>query len=597
MVGLPGRGKSFISRRVARYLRWKGVPCGVFNAGDYRRQEAGAKATGGSEFFDPKDEKAVRLREKWAEMATNDLMDFLEENQQKDIPASVGILDATNTTVARRQWVVNSILQRNPKWRVLFVESICNDQSMIRENILRSKCGGADFEGVHDANQIVQDFEVRIKHYEEVYEPLSEAEGHAFIKITNVKQNVVIHKVVGAIQTRLTYFLLNLHPVAYPVYLTLPGEAVWERKGTFGGDDDSLTSAGKAYAQRLGRFVWDRISGDVPLTILFADTPGQPTHACRETVRIIQEYLTYRINAELGADGAGGQSSPRKSGGSSRGTSMHRDPTRDPMMVTTRETSTPPVAGDSGRSDSSGYGDVSAKTVAEAIKKQKIRFCPMQSLEGIKYGNFHGKTPARAQERFPKTFAKLFGEQQAQLAAISRNGPGSSIMNFGGGNSPTVGQRNSTPIPIGGVSARSQEGSFEEGTPSLIVTAAPNSHAGQVGGSPFQEPPRLANSGSGPLPARRYLFRPHYNMTFPRGESCRQVSVRLERVLLEIMRLDGPVMVIAPLHPIQGIKTFFQDKQPETSPMAEVPVHVVMESGPKTYVEHNLGLTDNSLES
>ena len=86
-------------------------------------------------------------------------------------------------------------------------------------------------------------------------------------------------------------------------------------------------------------------------------------------------------------------------------------------------------------------------------------------------------------------------------------------------------------------------------------------------------------------------------MTFPRGESCRQVSVRLERVLLEIMRLDGPVMVIAPLHPIQGIKTFFQDKQPETSPMAEVPVHVVMESGPKTYVEHNLGLTDNSLES
>ncbi len=39
MVGLPARGKTYISRKLARYLTWIGVSCRVFNVGEYRRRE------------------------------------------------------------------------------------------------------------------------------------------------------------------------------------------------------------------------------------------------------------------------------------------------------------------------------------------------------------------------------------------------------------------------------------------------------------------------------------------------------------------------------------------------------------------------------
>lgn len=43
-------------------MNWKGVPCKVFNAGQYRRQLLGATATSGAEFFDPQNPKGAELR-------------------------------------------------------------------------------------------------------------------------------------------------------------------------------------------------------------------------------------------------------------------------------------------------------------------------------------------------------------------------------------------------------------------------------------------------------------------------------------------------------------------------------------------------------
>ena len=41
MVGLPARGKTYISKKLARYLNWIGVTTKVFNVGEYRRQTEG----------------------------------------------------------------------------------------------------------------------------------------------------------------------------------------------------------------------------------------------------------------------------------------------------------------------------------------------------------------------------------------------------------------------------------------------------------------------------------------------------------------------------------------------------------------------------
>ena len=64
LVGLPGRGKSFIARKLQNFLTWRGSECKVFNVGKYRRLAADGAC--GADFFDSKNEKAAELRQKAA---------------------------------------------------------------------------------------------------------------------------------------------------------------------------------------------------------------------------------------------------------------------------------------------------------------------------------------------------------------------------------------------------------------------------------------------------------------------------------------------------------------------------------------------------
>ena len=61
MVGLPARGKTYISRKLARYLHWIGVKTKVFNVGEYRREAFHNYAN--KDFFDPSNKKFVEIRE------------------------------------------------------------------------------------------------------------------------------------------------------------------------------------------------------------------------------------------------------------------------------------------------------------------------------------------------------------------------------------------------------------------------------------------------------------------------------------------------------------------------------------------------------
>ncbi|KAI4803102.1 hypothetical protein KUCAC02_006659 [Chaenocephalus aceratus] len=40
MVGLPARGKTYMSKKLTRYLNWIGLPTKVFNVGEYRRESS-----------------------------------------------------------------------------------------------------------------------------------------------------------------------------------------------------------------------------------------------------------------------------------------------------------------------------------------------------------------------------------------------------------------------------------------------------------------------------------------------------------------------------------------------------------------------------
>lgn len=75
MVGLPARGKSYIARKIARFLNWADIKAKVFNIGMYRRYIVGVDCD--SRFFDHNNKEAQKARETCAILAINDLVEFL----------------------------------------------------------------------------------------------------------------------------------------------------------------------------------------------------------------------------------------------------------------------------------------------------------------------------------------------------------------------------------------------------------------------------------------------------------------------------------------------------------------------------------------
>jgi 6-phosphofructo-2-kinase len=67
MVGLPARGKSYIAKKLKRYLSWLGYHTRVFNVGNYRRElvaDQKYSVTAHSfRFFDPTNEAAAEYRD------------------------------------------------------------------------------------------------------------------------------------------------------------------------------------------------------------------------------------------------------------------------------------------------------------------------------------------------------------------------------------------------------------------------------------------------------------------------------------------------------------------------------------------------------
>ena len=76
MVGLPARGKSYISRKLARMLNWTGLKAKVFNIGMYRRVLVGLDCD--SKFFDQTNTEALKARENFAYLAMNDMIAYFE---------------------------------------------------------------------------------------------------------------------------------------------------------------------------------------------------------------------------------------------------------------------------------------------------------------------------------------------------------------------------------------------------------------------------------------------------------------------------------------------------------------------------------------
>ncbi|TLD33571.1 hypothetical protein PspLS_01484 [Pyricularia sp. CBS 133598] len=324
MVGLPARGKSYITKKIQRYLNWQQHNTRIFNVGSRRRVAAGfspraerpvsPKSASGerlraasillngmeqdgditgktnghtnessqdreppsfdlntwkgrpksiagvdgpeaymdqsANFFDPKNTTARALREQVAMDTLDEALDYLLFQN-----GSVGILDATNSTIHRRELIVKRVKEREPKLGILFIESICHDQTLLEAN-MRLKLSGPDY---HDKDPIksLQDFKERVRQYESAYTPLGEWEEKndlQYIQMIDVGRKVVHHRLRGFLSGGIANYLLTFNLAPRQIWITRHGHSEDNQLKKLGGDS-SLTERGHFYAMALHNFI------------------------------------------------------------------------------------------------------------------------------------------------------------------------------------------------------------------------------------------------------------------------------------------------------------------------------------------------------
>uniref|UniRef100_A0A8C6TZU4 6-phosphofructo-2-kinase/fructose-2,6-biphosphatase 4b n=1 Tax=Neogobius melanostomus TaxID=47308 RepID=A0A8C6TZU4_9GOBI len=248
-VGLPARGKTYISKKLTRYLNWIGVPTKVFNVGQYRRECV--KIYKSFEFFRPDNEEGLKIRRQCATTALNDVREYLSVEG-----GQVAVFDATNTTRERRATIMKFAEQNG--FKVFFVESVCEDPDVIAENIVQVKLDSPDY--IHtDTEEAVEDFMKRIKCYESSYQPLDENldKELSYIKVIDVGRRYLVNRVLDHIQSRIVYYLMNIHITPRSIYLSRHGESDLNIKGRIGGDS-GLSDRGREYAMKLRKYIQEQ---------------------------------------------------------------------------------------------------------------------------------------------------------------------------------------------------------------------------------------------------------------------------------------------------------------------------------------------------
>ncbi|KKY18459.1 putative 6-phosphofructo-2-kinase 1 [Phaeomoniella chlamydospora] len=360
MVGLPARGKSYIVKKIARYLNWLQHPTKVFNVGERRRVAAGrsqpaprseAKRERNSQiansdeaklresvrkmslstitpnhiieqsemlpgpalapqinahdhahgfegagltrekshplpapegmdqsatFFDPNNAKALAIREQVALETLDELLNYILNGN-----GSVGILDATNSTLERRKVIMDHIREVAGKdLNVLFLESQCIDENLLERN-MHLKLFGPDYKG-QDPQTALEDFKKRVAMYQKSYAPLGEFEEQhnmPYIQMIDVGRKVITHQIRGFLSLQTVSYLMNFNLAPRQIWLTRHGESEDNTTGKLGGDSH-LTAKGRRFAADLTNFVtsqrtmWERRYQERHSSLVFPPQPG-----------------------------------------------------------------------------------------------------------------------------------------------------------------------------------------------------------------------------------------------------------------------------------------------------------------------------------
>ncbi|CAI4043532.1 fructose-2,6-bisphosphatase SKDI_10G0630 [Saccharomyces kudriavzevii IFO 1802] len=258
MVGLPARGKSFISQKIIRYLSWLSIKAKCFNVGNYRR-DVGGNVPIDAEFFNFENVDGFKLRELAAQNAMKDIVDWFAKEG-----GTVAVFDATNSTRERRKWL-KDVCEKN-NIQPMFLESWSDDHELIANNAKDIGSTSPDYKGF-EPEVAEADFLNRIGQYERFYEPLDAQNDRdmTFVKLINIVEEVVINKIRTYLESRIVFYVMNIRPKPKFIWLSRHGESIYNVEKKIGGDS-SLSERGFQYAKKLKHLVKES-AGEVNLTV------------------------------------------------------------------------------------------------------------------------------------------------------------------------------------------------------------------------------------------------------------------------------------------------------------------------------------------
>ncbi len=212
MVGLPGTGKTHVSRRICRYVSFfHDIPSQIFNVGEYRRKMLGVKLP--ASFYDHSNAEATAKRKEACDKALNDLIEYMSQDGVR-----LGVYDATNSTPEARAGVLKRLKDSELGVKKMFIEVICDDENVLSENIRSVKTCTPDYKDV-DPEEAVKDFAERRKNYMDVYKEVEDHEG-SYVKILNYHK-FVIHNIRGYLPLKVRLRLRNSLELVFFIFPVL----------------------------------------------------------------------------------------------------------------------------------------------------------------------------------------------------------------------------------------------------------------------------------------------------------------------------------------------------------------------------------------
>eukprot|EP00603_Paraphysomonas_imperforata_P009901 CAMPEP_0114476990 /NCGR_PEP_ID=MMETSP0104-20121206/15084_1 /TAXON_ID=37642 ORGANISM="Paraphysomonas imperforata, Strain PA2" /NCGR_SAMPLE_ID=MMETSP0104 /ASSEMBLY_ACC=CAM_ASM_000202 /LENGTH=544 /DNA_ID=CAMNT_0001651827 /DNA_START=14 /DNA_END=1648 /DNA_ORIENTATION=+ len=261
VCGLPARGKTDISRRLARYLSFfHALEVATFDVAEFRRkkcrEDGGEEATSRLPLFE---ESNLEYREGFYDDALNEMRDFLADHDD-----GVAILDAVCPTHEWRLKVKTEVQKMGVK--LVFIEVHNNNQEFLDTQINLIASRSPDYANCSDNAEAETEIRKRIASYEEHYEPLGkdhEVESKwSFFTCDHSRRHFIVHNVTGHMPQRVINFIMNLRTTSHSFYLTRHGQSEYNVVGRIGGDSGLSSDHGMNYAKKLAAYVESHVKKD-----------------------------------------------------------------------------------------------------------------------------------------------------------------------------------------------------------------------------------------------------------------------------------------------------------------------------------------------